>query len=54
MTVVQAIADEAAVAVARAGLFEEKAMHATTDPLTKVGNRRAFEERLGELKAPAR
>jgi diguanylate cyclase (GGDEF)-like protein len=49
LTVVQAIADEAAVAVARAGLFEEKAMHATTDPLTKVGNRRAFEERLGEL-----
>jgi diguanylate cyclase (GGDEF)-like protein len=49
MTVVQAIADEAAVAVARAGLFEEKALHATTDPLTKVGNRRAFEERLGEL-----
>ena len=49
LTVVQAIADEAAVAVARAGLFEEKALHATTDPLTKVGNRRAFEERLGEL-----
>ncbi len=49
LTVVQAIADEAAVAVARAGLFEEKAIHATTDPLTKVGNRRAFEERLGEL-----
>jgi diguanylate cyclase (GGDEF)-like protein len=49
LTVVQAIADEAAVAVARAGLFEEKAMHATTDPLTKVGNRRAFEERLGEM-----
>ena len=24
-------------------------MHATTDPLTKVGNRRAFEERLGEM-----
>jgi diguanylate cyclase (GGDEF)-like protein len=48
LTVVQAIADEAAVAVARAGLFEEKALHATTDPLTKVGNRRAFEERLGE------
>ena len=51
LTVVQAIADEAAVAVARAGLFEEKAMHATTDPLTKVGNRRAFEERLGEMSA---
>jgi diguanylate cyclase (GGDEF)-like protein len=49
LTVVQAIADEAAVAVARAGLFEEKAIHATTDPLTKVGNRRAFEERLGEM-----
>ena len=49
LIVVQAIADEAAVAVARAGLFEEKALHATTDPLTKVGNRRAFEERLGEL-----
>jgi diguanylate cyclase (GGDEF)-like protein len=49
LTVVQAIADEAAVAVARAGLFEEKALHATTDPLTKVGNRRAFEERLGEM-----
>ncbi len=49
LTVVQAISDEAAVAVARAGLFEEKALHATTDPLTKVGNRRAFEERLGEL-----
>jgi diguanylate cyclase (GGDEF)-like protein len=49
LTVVQAIADEAAVAVARAGLFEEKALHATTDPLTKVGNRRAFEERLTEL-----
>jgi diguanylate cyclase (GGDEF)-like protein len=49
LTVVQAIADEAAVAVARAGLFEEKALHATTDPLTKVGNRRAFEERLGEV-----
>ncbi|HUZ69599.1 MAG TPA: bifunctional diguanylate cyclase/phosphodiesterase [Candidatus Saccharimonadales bacterium] len=49
LTVVEAIADEAAVAVARAGLFEEKAMHATTDPLTKVGNRRAFEERLGEM-----
>ena len=49
LTVVQAIADEAAVAVARAGLFEESALHATTDPLTKVGNRRAFEERLGEM-----
>jgi diguanylate cyclase (GGDEF)-like protein len=49
LTVVQAIADEAAVAVARAGLFEERALHATTDPLTKVGNRRAFEERLGEM-----
>jgi diguanylate cyclase (GGDEF)-like protein len=49
LTVVQAFADEAAVAVARAGLFEEKAIHATTDPLTKVGNRRAFEERLGEM-----
>src|ERR1019366_107503 len=48
LTVGEAIADEAAVAVARAGLFEEKAVHATTDPLTKVGNRRAFEERLGE------
>ncbi|MFZ0179181.1 MAG: EAL domain-containing protein [Candidatus Dormiibacterota bacterium] len=49
LTVVQAIADEAAVAVARAGLFEERALHATTDPLTKVGNRRAFDERLGEM-----
>src|ERR1700693_2581345 len=49
LTVVQAIADEAAIAVARAGLFEEKAIHATTDPLTKVGNRRAFEEPLGEM-----
>src|ERR1700690_3716832 len=47
LTVLQAIAEEAAVAVARAGLFEEKALHASTDPLTKVGNRRAFEERLG-------
>ncbi|MBV8194569.1 MAG: bifunctional diguanylate cyclase/phosphodiesterase [Candidatus Dormibacteraeota bacterium] len=46
LTTVQGIADEAAVAVERARLFEEQARHASTDPLTRVGNRRAFEEGL--------
>ncbi|MFN2582434.1 MAG: EAL domain-containing protein, partial [Candidatus Dormibacteria bacterium] len=48
LTAVQGIADEAAVAIERARLFEEQTRHANTDPLTRAGNRRAFEQRLHE------
>jgi diguanylate cyclase (GGDEF)-like protein len=46
LTVVQAIADQVAVAVERARLYELQQARAATDALTGVQNRRAFDELL--------
>jgi diguanylate cyclase (GGDEF)-like protein len=48
VTVLQAIADEAAVAVERARLYEVQRQHALTDPLTRAANRRALEQFIRE------
>src|SRR5437879_495075 len=42
------LANQAAVSIANARLFERLAVSATTDSLTGLANRRAFEERLRE------
>jgi diguanylate cyclase (GGDEF)-like protein len=44
--VIQGMADEAAVAIERARLFEEQERSASTDPLTGLANRRALEHEL--------
>lgn len=44
--VIQGMADEAAVAIERARLFEEQERSASTDPLTGLPNRRALEHEL--------
>jgi diguanylate cyclase (GGDEF)-like protein len=46
VTVVQAIADQTAVALERARLYEQQHHRATTDALTGLNNRRAFDDLL--------
>jgi diguanylate cyclase (GGDEF)-like protein len=48
VTVVQSLADEAAVAIERARLYELQREQAATDPLTGIRNRREFERALAD------
>ena len=46
LVVVRGLANQATLGLERANLYQEQLQHATTDPLTNLANRRAFETRL--------